>query len=44
LLILGIMAGAIAPDSGFNPKDIHPWGLVSTLIVYAVNFAVKVGI
>lgn len=38
LLLPGILAGAIAPDSGFNPEgDTHPWGPISTFIVYAVN-------
>jgi hypothetical protein len=34
---------AIVPDSGFNPKDIHPWGLVSTLIACAVDVAIYGG-
>jgi len=45
LLLPGIAAGAFAPDSGFNPEgDIHPWGPVSTFIVYAVNIAVYGGL
>jgi hypothetical protein len=41
LLIIGILAGAHAPDTGFNPEgDLHPWGLVSTSIMYAVNIAI----
>jgi hypothetical protein len=40
----GIMAGAIAPDSGFNPEgDTHPWGPVSVVIVYAVNIGIYGG-
>jgi hypothetical protein len=38
LLLPGIAVGAIGPDSGFNPEgDIHPWGPISTAMVYAVN-------
>jgi len=45
LLLPGIMAGAIAPDSGFNPEgDTHPWGPISSLIAYAVNAAIYSGL
>jgi len=41
----GILAGALAPGSGFNPEgDIHPWGFFSTFIVYAVNIAIYGGL
>jgi hypothetical protein len=41
----GIMAGAIAPDSGFNPEgDIRPWGPVSVVIFYAVNIGIYSGL
>jgi hypothetical protein len=44
LLWPGIMAGALAPDSGYNPEgDIHPWGPVSTFIVHATNIAIYSG-
>jgi hypothetical protein len=45
LLLPGIAAGAFAPDSGFNFEgDLHPWGPVSTLIVYAVNITIDSGL
>lgn len=45
LLLPGIMAGALVPDSGFNPEgDTHPWGPISTLIAYAVNTAIYSGL
>lgn len=40
LLSPGIMAGALCPDSGFNPEgDLHPWGPVSSSVTYAVDVA-----
>jgi len=45
LMLPGILAGALAPDSGFNPEgDIHPWGPISTLINYAVNIVIYGGL
>lgn len=45
LLILGILVGAFAPDTGFNPEgDLHPWGPVSTSIMYAVNISIYSGL
>jgi hypothetical protein len=45
LLSPGILAGAFVPDSGFNPEgDIHPWGPVSTFVLYAVNVAIYTGL
>jgi hypothetical protein len=41
----GIFAGALVPGSGFNPEgDMHPWGPLSTFIVYAVNIAIYGGL
>jgi len=41
----GIAAGAFMPDSGFNPEgDTHPWGLISTFIVYVVDVAAYGGL
>lgn len=39
LLLPGILAGALALDSGFNTEgDMHHWGLhLGTLILYGVN-------
>ena len=38
VLLPGILAGALVPGSGFNPEgDTHPWSLVSTFVVFAVN-------
>jgi hypothetical protein len=39
LLLPGLLAGAFTPGSGFNLKDDHPWSVLSTLVVYAVNVA-----
>ncbi len=41
VLAPGLFAGALAPDSGYNPEgDIHPWGIFSQLIAYGVNLGV----
>ena len=41
----GIMAGALAPDSGFSPEgDLHPWGFFSTSIVFVVDIAIYGGL
>jgi len=40
MMLPGIMAGALCPDSGYNPEgDVHPWGAISTTVVYVVNLA-----
>jgi hypothetical protein len=45
VLAPGILAGAFAPDSGFNPEgDTHPWGGLSTFIVFAVNVGIYGGL
>jgi hypothetical protein len=45
LLLPGIMAGTLAPDSGFSPEgDVHPWGLFSTFIVYVINVGLYSGL
>jgi hypothetical protein len=45
LLSPGILVGAFGPDSGFNPEgDVHPWGPVSTTIVYAVDIGIYGGL
>jgi hypothetical protein len=45
VLLPGILTGALAPGSGFNPEgDTHPWGLVSTLVVFAVNTGIYSGL
>jgi hypothetical protein len=45
VLLPGILVGAVVPGSGFSPEgDTHPWGLVSTLIVFAVNTVVYGGL
>jgi len=38
--------GRIAcPDSGYGPEgDMHPWGPMSVLLVYAVNFVLYSGL
>lgn len=38
VLLPGILTGAMVPGSGFNPEgDTHPWGLLSMIVVFAVN-------
>jgi hypothetical protein len=44
LLLPGLLAGASTPGSGFDLKDDHPWSVLSTLIVYAVNFVLYSGL
>jgi len=45
LLWPGLTLGALAPDSGYSPEgDLHPWGLISRLIVYGVNIALYAGL
>ncbi|MDP9049666.1 MAG: hypothetical protein M3O31_02945 [Acidobacteriota bacterium] len=45
MMLPGIMAGAICSDSGFDPEgDVHPWGAISTTVMYAVNLALYSGI
>jgi hypothetical protein len=45
LLMPGILTGALVPGSGFNPEgDTHPWGLASTLVVFAVNVGIYSGL
>ncbi|MBV8136771.1 MAG: hypothetical protein JO121_14240 [Deltaproteobacteria bacterium] len=45
LLSIGLVAGGLAPDSGFSPEgDTHPWGPLSTSLAYAVNIAIYSGI
>jgi hypothetical protein len=44
LLLPGLLAGASTPGSGFNLKDDHPWSVLSTLVVYAVNVALYGGL
>ena len=45
LLIAGLFAGALAPDSGYSPQgDVHPWGPISELIVYVVNIGIYSGL
>jgi len=45
LLSPGILTGAFAPDSGFGPKgDTHPWGPISTVILYGVNMGLYSGL
>ena len=44
LLLPGLLAGASTPGSGFDLKDDHPWSVLSTLVVYAVNVALYGGL
>ena len=45
LLFPGIIAGALAPDSGYNAEgDLHPWGPVSVGIMYLVNIGLYSGL
>ena len=47
LLLPGILAGALSPDSGFNPEgdtDTHPWGPLGVMIAYAVNIVIYGGL
>ena len=45
MMLPGIMAGALCPDSGFNPEgDVHRWGVVSSAVVYVVNIALYWGL
>jgi hypothetical protein len=45
MLSPGILAGAFAPGSGFNIEgDIHPWGVFSKFIVFAVDVTIYGGL
>jgi hypothetical protein len=45
LMLPGILVGSFVPGNGFGWEgEIHPWGLISIIVVYTVNIVLYSGL